>query len=684
MKLNDRYPPKAKFFKQLALAPIYFFENLIPLNGVTGLPQLPLPAAFIFIFISVRYYFAEKQNPPIQPYQFLWSTVVATVIIYFIVSKHKREESNTQLHFAFVKEYVHRNQYDYYCTKRYSSFGGLRSFLFSNHAYNTSNFFNIIKSDTNCSYSIGASLPPFSLQTAQEIENRIFRNLYSSSFQQDQKTAKVNHLKSTTSTGKINDHQQSRHKYRDYHSKYHRNLVNNLFLQKSCHQSKQKRISKSALSHHFTSDSKMVKQNPETSSTGSVSSKEAENLISFLAFQGTNSEPYEEAKEITKTPVLLPPVSTKIERNESNLEPATLIYHESARSIVFRDHLRRSYSDTQDGGNGNVAATPPTKQAGAFHPISEDDENLPDHTEFQKLSLSRTSQDDETMKSNGSESKKSNTSHSSLNHLKKNHRKESLSFADSQHSASSVDSSIQNDNEDKHSTKPQIIIANYTPVIEPLPAMELGAYNEFNDLLESKPFFWEENEGPEKAQINLEVWDTMTQEERDVTTMLLHQKCVVKTVKKADWTSFLQHFLVEGGISRRYLHPSEFKSCSKEERYKKYSVSGQNMPFNSFMTSTTLLPATGLKMRCYGSTKEYCLGVIFPLPTEFPDHGNDEDAAAKSSNTWSWPSGYAAKTEFNISTSGDLINGRDEALVSFSSLRSMNHTYIYEQDYGKY
>lgn len=46
--------------------------------------------------------------------------------------------------------------------------------------------------------------------------------------------------------------------------------------------------------------------------------------------------------------------------------------------------------------------------------------------------------------------------------------------------------------------------------------------------------------------------------------------------------------------------------------------------------------------------------------------------------------GYAAKTEFNISAYGDLINGREEALVSLSSLRKMNDTYLYEESYGKY
>ena len=108
------------------------------------------------------------------------------------------------------------------------------------------------------------------------------------------------------------------------------------------------------------------------------------------------------------------------------------------------------------------------------------------------------------------------------------------------------------------------------------------------------------------------------------------------------------------------------------------------MPFNSFMTSVSLLPSVGVKMRCYGSTKEFCSGALFALPTEFHNEGVNEDTESERTKTWSWPSGYAAKTEFNISAYGDLINGREEALVSLSSLRSMNHTYLYEQDYGTY
>jgi len=33
---------------------------------------------------------------------------------------------------------------------------------------------------------------------------------------------------------------------------------------------------------------------------------------------------------------------------------------------------------------------------------------------------------------------------------------------------------------------------------------------------------------------------------------------------------------------------------------------------------------------------------------------------------------------------GEAANGRDDALVSISNLRKMNHSYIYDREYGKF
>ena len=85
-------------------------------------------------------------------------------------------------------------------------------------------------------------------------------------------------------------------------------------------------------------------------------------------------------------------------------------------------------------------------------------------------------------------------------------------------------------------------------------------------------------------------------------------------------------------------------------------------------------------MRSYGTTNNYTAGVVFSLPTFDDNNEQLEDKAAEESRTWSWPSGYSAKTEFNIDGRGELINGRAEALVSLSQLRTMNNDYIYKSN----
>ena len=84
-------------------------------------------------------------------------------------------------------------------------------------------------------------------------------------------------------------------------------------------------------------------------------------------------------------------------------------------------------------------------------------------------------------------------------------------------------------------------------------------------------------------------------------------------------------------------------------------------------------------MRCFGNINNYTTGVVFALP-EYKN-SDDETAAVKKTRTWSWPSGYSAKTEFNIDSRGELINGRQEALVSLSTLREYNNDYINKTEY---
>lgn len=232
------------------------------------------------------------------------------------------------------------------------------------------------------------------------------------------------------------------------------------------------------------------------------------------------------------------------------LPPAVLVYHESARSIVFRDHVRRANKNDTPRQNSDNALAP---------------------------------------------------------------------------------------------------IANVQPVIQPLPSLELGPQDQFQSLID---------EGSDSS--------TWNEAEQEVVSLLKEQHAVVKTLKNSDWTAFLHRF--QHAHEPHYRRPHAHDDIGPHEGYN----------FNSFVTSTTLLPELGKKMRCYGSLNDYSTGVVFALPSD-----PSEDETVARSQTWAWPSGYSAKTEFNIDGSGNLINGREEALVTLSTLRKQNHDYVYEKDYSK-
>ena len=356
----------------------------------------------------------------------------------------------------------------------------------------------------------------------------------------------------------------------------------------------------------------MVKQSTEEGQ------KEVENMISTLAFD--EGIPFLTSKKQDNGMMRSKNRGNNEKDDSDKLEPATIVYHESARSIVFRDDARR----IQTGGNLD------SSQKNICEPSYP-----PKGTQKILKAQNLLGLDDESLKSNDSSSKKSRKSR---NRHRRRNRKDNLA-SDSNHSVSSIDTSTHNDGytsyEDKKGQKPQVVIANFTPEIEPLPALELNAYNEFTELLHSKPYIWNETEGPNEAKVNEQVWNNMNEKEQYVANLLLHGKCVVKTVKKADWTSFLSKFSAKDS-PRRYLHPVDLKTATKEERRNKFALNNSEIQSNSFMTSTSLLPSLGLKMRCYGSTKEYCHGVVFALPTN--DQQKEDEIAIKTS-TWSWPSG---------------------------------------------
>lgn len=285
------------------------------------------------------------------------------------------------------------------------------------------------------------------------------------------------------------------------------------------------------------------------------------------------------------------------------LPPPVLVYHESARSIVFRDHLRRAA----------------------------------DHRETKEKGQVSKPQDSEA--STGNDGVAVGNSPSGSQHSLVPDIPDMASLFFPEHIPSPAEAVVE--------------IHGYQPNIVPLPHLELGPNDEFSPLL------------------NQDIHDhtKWTTAEREVFAMINEQRAVVKTVKNSDWTSFLHRF--KTAQPNRGRGPDNHNDVAPDEK--------NGLPFNSFVTSTSLLPAGGLKMRCYGAPSVYTTGVVF----ELPKFGNvsEEEAAATATRTWSWPSGYSAKTEFNIDSKGNLINGRQEALVSLSTLRQNNNDYLNKSDY---
>mmetsp|Transcript_7830 Transcript_7830/g.18859 ORF Transcript_7830/g.18859 Transcript_7830/m.18859 type:complete len:790 (+) Transcript_7830:305-2674(+) len=279
------------------------------------------------------------------------------------------------------------------------------------------------------------------------------------------------------------------------------------------------------------------------------------------------------------------------------LQPPILVYHESARSIVFRDHLRRA-ADIEQSESGGTGNNPPEPMS-----PNNDPETKADHEHFEE---------DFSMEL------------SAMNAL----------FGGAEAGG------FMNE---------RISIQGFTPNIVPLAPLELGPNDQFLPLLDSH---------------DRTLW---TPAEREVVDLLDNQCAVVKTIKNNDWTDFLHRFKKPHPPKGRY--PDDHNDIPANGDY----------TFNSFVTSTSLLPAGAKKMRCYGAAAVYTSGIVFALP-KFQD-ADAENKAVESTRTWSWPSGYSAKTEFNVDSRGNLINGRQEALLPLSTLREYNNDYVTKEDY---
>lgn len=245
------------------------------------------------------------------------------------------------------------------------------------------------------------------------------------------------------------------------------------------------------------------------------------------------------------------------------VEEPILVYHESARSIVFRDHLRRAVRQSSSSSSVVTEA----KSDGNQSLLQPSAGSTSDVLEIANVGA-------ETLAPGAA-----------LPPLQVN--------------------------------SPSIQIAGFQPKIVPLPALELGPSDEFQELLES---VCDKNS------------DVFTEAEKEVCQMLRKQRCTVKTIKNVDWTDFLC----------RFLEPRPNKGNSSPHEHDDIAPDNEVFPFNSFVTSTSLLPPDGKRMRCFGSPSQYTTGVVFSLPSEFDDATAEDEATART-QTWSWPSGYSVR-----------------------------------------
>eukprot|EP00667_Euglena_gracilis_P002089 EG_transcript_2088 len=88
-------------------------------------------------------------------------------------------------------------------------------------------------------------------------------------------------------------------------------------------------------------------------------------------------------------------------------------------------------------------------------------------------------------------------------------------------------------------------------------------------------------------------------------------------------------------------------------------------------TSTSLLPPYGRHMRLFGTEAARCCGLIW------------DRNLLNLKGCWAWPSGYYAKTEFNIDANGRLKNGREDALVLVEDLLVANANFTTQRSYNE-
>lgn len=344
------------------------------------------------------------------------------------------------------------------------------------------------------------------------------------------------------------------------------------------------------------------------------------------------------------------------------LPPPVLVYHESARSIVFRDNMHRVCDAAAEQIASILVGTIPKPDSG-----SSDDHHSTRHANFilDRHSTPYTESCEPQGQRRTTSLRLDRESECLPGSLSEDLTVSKTDSSKTNASNPLISGSLVLDGVLGRNSSHSVDIKGFQPQIVPLPRLQLGQNDEFQPLILSDESQQEQ------------YWTDM---EKKVYRMIMDQQATVKTIKNSDWTQFLQRFK----IPRDPLNGEEYRNQRDDigphsrSKVENDDESG-DFPYNSFVTSTTLLPSGGIKMRAYGSTSTYTTGVIFAMP-KFKNEQLEEEAA-ESTNTWSWPAGYSAKTEFNIDRRGELINGRAEALVPLSKLRMMNNDYVSKNEY---
>lgn len=328
-------------------------------------------------------------------------------------------------------------------------------------------------------------------------------------------------------------------------------------------------------------------------------------------------------------PIIVSTLRNNMTKNTAPLPPATLIYHESARSIVFRDQIRRTVKHHTNGKTSSI-----------------------------------------------SDSRSNNNHHFTTS---------SSNITDDGHSVASHESDHTN-NSGTTNASSSVGVPSVIDGIQPLEQLELRSDDVFTALVDScvSGKSQEDNNNDSIASTVLTEW------EQEVVQRLQDQTCVMKTIRNSEWTTFLPK------LSASWQDNDSSLNEKKKEKAKGKGKERGSQTSGGFSSSTSLLPSGGTKMRCFGSAREFTVGCLFYLPDENDDNIDNDDGvddneshvmdiasveALNETKTWCWPSGYSAKTEFNIDSRGNLINGRYEALVSIIELRRVNHIYQHDTDY---